>query len=488
MNKSIIFIYAWIFYIFWIFINNILNNLITSLLVLLFLVVLFLLLYYLTKKFIEIFIFCVITFLIWITISDLNIKSIENKIYIIDKNIENSLLEIEIKSVFKIDENQKSYIWKILKIDWIVINKNIKWEIYIKWNFKLEKWTVITTKSKIYKYKSFNWFDYDKYMIANWYYFKIFPKDYTILTKNKINSLESKIIDFREFLLSTIKEIYPEQEAIFLWWILLWAREELPKELKENFNNSWLTHFIAVSWFNITILVIFFSYIIKIFPWFIRSIIITIAIVWFTFLVWFTAPVIRASIMWLIWYYVITSWRQWNILSIIILTLIIMVTYSPYSINYDVSLHLSFLAVLWIIYTNDFFEKKLWFLTNILEIRTALSLTLWAFSLTLPIMIVNFWQLSIIAPISNILVAWTIPLAMLLWFLSIIFYQLIPIIWIIIWYFAYLLLRWDILIVNVFWSSSWSIISFNLWFYKDYLSILYFLILIFIIIWFKKSK
>jgi competence protein ComEC len=86
----------------------------------------------------------------------------------------------------------------------------------------------------------------------------------------------------------------------------------LPQELKTDFNNSWLTHFIAVSGFNITILIVFLTYILKYLPISIRIITITCAIGLFTILVWDTAPVVRASIMGLIWYYILMSGRQWS--------------------------------------------------------------------------------------------------------------------------------------------------------------------------------
>ncbi|USN59485.1 MAG: ComEC/Rec2 family competence protein [Candidatus Peribacteria bacterium] len=39
--------------------------------------------------------------------------------------------------------------------------------------------------------------------------------------------------------------------------MLIGAREELSETIKNNFNRSGLTHFIAVSGFNITIIVVF---------------------------------------------------------------------------------------------------------------------------------------------------------------------------------------------------------------------------------------
>jgi competence protein ComEC len=67
------------------------------------------------------------------------------------------------------------------------------------------------------------------------------------------------------------------------------------------------------------------------------------------------------------------------------------------------------------------------FLPELLEIKTAFVLTLASLAFTLPIMIFNFGQVSIMAPFANIAVAWTIPLAMLLGFLSIIVYFVYPI-------------------------------------------------------------
>jgi len=59
----------------------------------------------------------------------------------------------------------------------------------------------------------------------------------------------------------------------------------MSEELKTDFNNSGLTHFIAVSGFNITILIVFLSYLFKIFPIFIRIILITLSIASFVILV-----------------------------------------------------------------------------------------------------------------------------------------------------------------------------------------------------------
>lgn len=485
MQKSNIFIFFGIFYIFWIFLNNILENIYTSLFVSFVILVFFLCVFFYIRKYLLLFVLSTLWFVIWAYVSDFNLEQINKNLEIVNNYFDkNTKIEVEIKSVSKISDERITYIWEIKSLDSNIL-KNIKAEININWNEKLEKWTIIKLETKIYKYEPFDSFEYEKYMFSKGLYFRVYAYNYEIIWQEFVNFVVKYIWQIREDILSKIRKIYTKNEAIFLWWILVWARENLPETLSTNFNNSWLTHLIAVSGFNITILIIFFGFIAKYFPPFIRFIFISTIILLFTILVWFGAPVVRAAIMWIIWYFAVVSWRQSNILAVIIFTLILMITYSPLSINYDASLHLSFLAVLWIIYTEKFFEKVFKFIPEMFEIRTATSITISALIFTFPIMMFNFWQVSIIAPLSNVLVTWTIPIVMFIWFISIIFYSIFPILWMIVGYFARILLRWDILIVNIFWEFDYSIIKYDFWEYSWYLEVLYFMVLIFVILWFK---
>ena len=100
-------------------------------------------------------------------------------------------------------------------------------------------------------------------------------------------------------------------------------------------------------------------------------------------------------------------------LSLLLLVAVAMVIWSPLILTYDVSFHLSFLAVFGILYTQDFFKRIFYFLPETLAIKEAFVLTLSALTFALPIMIFNFGQLSLLSPFANIAVTWTIPIAML---------------------------------------------------------------------------
>jgi competence protein ComEC len=488
-SKSLIFIYSSIFFLIAVFVNNITKEIYTSLLALLTLGVFFLLYYVLYKKYGILLIASIIWFIIWILISTINFLEIKHNDNILNNYYnKNSEIILKIDNTYKISEYNKEYLAILQKIWWKTVERKIKVLIKVPKNYNIKKGYIIKTKWKIKQFEDFNDFSYKKYMLSKniYFYINIYKFDITNIEEN--NFLDKKILWLRELSINTINSIYPTEEAIFLWWILLWARESLSKELKQDFNNSWLTHFIAVSGFNITILIVFISYILQYFPIFFRILFITGFIGIFTILVGDTAPVIRASIMGLVWYYILMSWRKWNSLAIILFTLIVMIILSPLSLNYDVSLHLSFLAVLWIIYTQKFFEKTFDFLPNFLEIKTAFTLTLSAMVFTLPIIFLNFGQMSILSPFANIAVTWTIPIAMLFGFISILVYFVYSSFWIIIWYIAWIFLKWDILVVHFFWKQDWALLKFDLWIYKYHLEILYFIILIFLIIYFRKKE
>ena len=500
ISKSKIFIFTGIFFLLFVFIWNIFN---WSLIVLWLFLILFVILlnfFIYIKKYLIYLIFILFWALLGLFFSYFsNISIIEKQKFLNPYYNIKYKISWEITWINKIKDFESEYIIKLKNIkelnndisvldSYLITSKNIEWLITIPSNFNIQKWDIIEFSEKLIKIKNFNNnFNYEKFSYSKNLYFKINAWSVNNIWKIEQNFIVDKIDNTRQILLKKINKLYPQEEAIFLWWILLWARESMPEDLKTNFNNSWLTHFIAVSGFNITILIVFLSYILKIFPIFIRVVFITLSIIVFVILVWDSVSVIRASIMWLVWYYILVSWRTTDNLAVLVFVWFIMVLISPLSINYDVSLHLSFLAVLWILYTQKIFEKIFYFLPDFLAIREAFVLTLSAMSFALPIILFNFWQLSILSPFANIAVTWTIPLAMLWWFLSICVDFVYN--WLAIWisYFTWILLAWDIKIVHFFGGLDWAIIKADLGIYKYSLEVLYFVILIFLINYFKKD-
>ena len=393
----------------------------------------------------------------------------------------------EVHKVYRRSDFYDEYVLELESVSGIYFSGNVLYLLRVPKNFILEPEQKISHSWVMYPLEDFDGFAYNKFMLSQNIYFSTSSTNLDTLSHNT-DSIKYKMYTLREGLLNNISDIFPSRESIFLGWILFWARENIPSDLKEDFNNSWLTHFIAVSGFNITLCIIFMTYIFGFLPRYIRSVLVIISIVAFSFFVWLWAPVVRAAIMWALWYIFLQSWNKSNTLTLIAFTAVLMGLFSPLSLNYDVSLHLSFLAVIGIVYTQEIFSKLFSWIPSTFAIREAFVLTLSALSFSLPIMMFQFWQISLLAPIANIAVTWTIPLAMLWGSLTLIGDYFSFYLGQIFWFITWILLRYDIAMVEYFWNIEGALLRVDFGLYAHYLQILYFLILTYILIMYNTSK
>jgi competence protein ComEC len=385
-----------------------------------------------------------------------------------------------VQSLYKRSDFYDEYSVRLLSIHDRKIDSKILHLLRLPKNFIAYPGQVISYDGKMYPLENFDGFSYEKYMLSKWIYFSTSSSTIDTLTHHK-HGIKYMFYESRQKLLSRIEKIFPQKEAIFLWWILFWARENIPQELKEDFNNSGLTHFIAVSWFNITLCVIFMTFLFWFLPPVFRVILVSLSIVCFSIFVWLGAPVVRAAIMWILWYIFLQSWNTSKAITLLVFTAVAMTLLNPFALSYDVSLHLSFLAVIGIMYTQDIFQKIFYWIPNTFAIREALVLTLAALSFSIPIMIFQFWQVSLLAPFANIAVTWTIPLAMIGGAVTLIADYISPFLWEMFGFITWILLKYDMLMVHFFWNIEWALMRVDFWIYSIYLQCLYFIVLTYIL-------
>jgi len=130
--------------------------------------------------------------------------------------------------------------------------------------------------------------------------------------------------------------------------------------------------------------------------------------------------VLRASIFGLIAYTILLSGKKMRSFSLLLAVAVGFVVLDPLVLNYDVSFHLSFLAVFGLLFFGDFFTRLFSFLPKWFGLRESLAMCFAAMVFTLPILMANFGQVSIISPLANIATVPLIPLVMLGGFLSMI--------------------------------------------------------------------
>lgn len=384
----------------------------------------------------------------------------------------------EVKSLHRRADFYDEYVMQLRSIEDHIIDRDIRHIVRLPKNFVLYPGQVVEYSWVMYPLEDFEGFAYKKFMLSKSIYFSTSSSSVDHVWQWWQQWTRS-LYWYREQLLARINIIFPHREAIFLWGILLGARENIPKDLKEDFNNSGLTHFIAVSWFNITLCIIFITFLFWFLPPIPRILMVCLSIILFSLFVWLWAPVVRAAIMGILWYIFLQSGNTGRWITLLAFTAVVMSITNPLVLTYDVSLHLSFLAVVGIMYTQELFQKMFSWVPNTLSVREALVLTLSALSFSLPIMMFQFGQVSLLAPFANIAVTWTIPLAMLLWAIVIVADFISPLLWQGLWFVAWVFLKYDMLMVWFFGNIDWALLQLDFWIYSYYLQLWYFIILIY---------
>jgi competence protein ComEC len=444
-----------------------------------------------TKKYVQYLLILVFWFVFaWISAShSLNEDQKKQEIISTYNNGQKYKVEIRINKIYKKNDFDIVYLSKLNKV-W---NKHVDTDILVlyktKKNYSLRSGNLLIFSSTIQNVENFNeTFDYISYLKSMNVYAVFRSDTFEKWWEEELGIYRKSLYEFRKNLLEKIHTLYPKNEATYLGGILIWARENIPDDMEDAFNNSWLTHLIAVSGYNITIIIVFLVYILTYVPKYVRIFAISFFVIAYVWVVGDSAAVYRAALMWLIWYYVLVSWRKWDSLAIILLVAVLMTLYNPFLINYDISFQLSFLAVLWLLYTQNFFEKIFFFLPKKFALRESVVLTLSAFVFTIPIMIGNFGQISLLAPLANLLVAWTVPFSMLFGTISLIISYFSDLWAYMVSYLSFFFLHWTTSTAFIISELPGTLLKLDFWIYTTHLQVLYYLIVSYFVLYFHKNS
>ncbi len=234
--------------------------------------------------------------------------------------------------------------------------------------------------------------------------------------------LKEKLIDFKKSLISQFEKFLPGQNAAFLGGLTFGWRGNFTQEFKQQMSFSGTTHLVALSGYNITILVLAVA---AVFGYFFSRRITFYAtgviIFLFVLMVGAEASVLRAAIMGFLALLAKELGRLYSIRNAVALTAAVMIFTNPNTL-FDIGFSLSFLSLLGIVYLEPAF-KKLFRMDNQMQRKDFLSwrengiTTLSAQLAVAPLLIQNFGQFSLTSIIANILILEFVPLTMFLGFL-----------------------------------------------------------------------
>lgn len=196
-------------------------------------------------------------------------------------------------------------------------------------------------------------------------------------------------------------------------------KKNLPWAIKNNFRDAGLSHLLAVSGYNVALIVSAISGLIKgRVGKKLEFVIIASVVISFVLLAGAKAPVIRAGIMGSLAALALKSGRASSGKRALLLAVTVMLAINPTLLVFDIGFELSVAATASILLLGPHLRKKLQRLTDFAGLRTNLATALAANVGVLPLVTIVFLKLPLYALLSNLLVVPFIPPIMLFSFMS----------------------------------------------------------------------
>jgi len=344
-------------------------------------------------------------------------------------------------------------------------------------------------------------FSYKNYLLKDGIYSVMdFPKIELLDSLQQASFTENiykKVLFVKQKLNESIIQNYSPPHSFVMQGTILGSSASLTNELKNQLNTTGLRHIIAVSGTHIIILSsILLNLFLLLGFWRGQAFYGSVSLIWLYILITgLPASGIRAGIMATLFLFAQKIGRIAGGERIVVIACAIMLMINPLLLIYDIGFQLSFMAVLGLIYLDKFIKKFILQLLSKLikntdnlkldKFSAMVSATLSAQIFTLPIMLYNFGNISIIAPVANILVLPIVEYLMIFGFLSAFLGMFSNILGFILSVPCYVLISYFLKVLEIF-SGSWASKTIEnihwIW-----LIILYFIILLFTA-WVKKKE
>jgi len=261
-------------------------------------------------------------------------------------------------------------------------------------------------------------FDYVSYLNKDDIHYEIDFASVSIIAKNQGAWLTQKLLQVKNSFVGQIEARLPAPESQFLEGLLLGAKSAMGQEWRDKFARAGVSHTIALSGYNITIvadsLMRFFSFL----PGSFATGIGVLGIILFALMTGAGATVVRATIMALLVVVARTTGRNYDMTRALLLAGCLMVLQNPKILVFDLSFQLSFLATLALIYVSPMLIEHFHFVPQKFQLRELLVSTLATQIFVTPFILYKIGLLSLVALPVNLLILPFIPATMLFGFLT----------------------------------------------------------------------
>ncbi len=316
-------------------------------------------------------------------------------------------------------------------------------------------------------------FDYVAYLAKDGVQTTMFYPEITALPYLEVEPLSraekfkieifKKIFAVKNVFESSIVRSVSEPNAAFINGILLGSRSQIPQELKDDFARTGTSHILAISGYNITMIAMIISWFLLLFMrrptafWFSLA-----GVALFTILTGAQASVVRAAIMGAIVLLARREGRLNDPRNAIVLAGAAMILINPLILRYDIGFQLSFAATLGLIYLAPAIESYFQKLPKFFQLRETMIMTVSAQIFVLPLLLYYFKNFSVVSLPANLIILPTIPLAMILGFITGLAGLVVPFLGQVVGYFAWFLTTIELGVIKLFAKPDWAAVPIEL--------------------------
>lgn len=420
------------------------------------------------------------SFLLWWYVLYKDVKDTNNDIVYIHSLIgKNQKIEVQLLRMDGSDESRNRIIGELRQVNNFSLPKNLLISISVDKNISPKPGDIVSSIVKLELPKNTDEFQYREFLQAKKIYttanidtFELIWKDQSFLSSFTI----------REYIYEQLRSLYDLNQSWLLAAMIFWDKQGITKNYQTLYQETWISHILVVSGSNITLVLILFTGIFTIFPRRLQIFTTTIALSIFVWIVWWGVPVVRAAIMWILWYLATQGSQKIDPLILLFFVAMGFGIVTPHEIITDASFFLSFFATFGMILFVPFFQK--WFVhipNTIIGLRDTIATTLSATIATMVVLIVSFWQFSLYWPIVNILI-WPLIAPITIWgIFSLIINEISHLWWLLLAWWVHHWLNILLLIAEHAHSAPWNLQNFAFTKYGEYLiSIVCFFFILFI--------
>ena len=339
----------------------------------------------------------------------------------------------------------------------------------------------------IEKPENFSDFDYISYLArGNIFALIAFPKAEKT-GEDKTWRLAVTLSRVKDALEANIEASLPEPHAAFMKGLLLGERASLPDTLVADFKTAGVSHIVALSGYNITLIG---RNLMQALLWFTAPFVVSfwIAVTMIMLFVMMTgaaASVVRAAIMGILVLVAQKEGRAHHMTNALAFAGAVMIFQNPYILRFDAGFQLSFLATIGLVYLSPYIERR------VIRVRSKLSFsghklnldrkgkndgeemvfplqkilveTLSAQIMVLPLLIFLFGSISLVSPFANIAVLIAVPYAMAAGFIAAMLGFLSSLLGVIAGWGAWLLLEYQLRAISFFAGIPLASVEVNAW-------------------------